>query len=340
MRRKRNRKRGQNCGETRANMSVASTVEIAHDHSIGVGKEINLEHKERNPVQQSKAKSQSTSCCHQHQDCRPKDARVLNPNLQKGPPPILHNGCNDTDSGDHVDCSGAVIHHVRDPTPHDSTAGSGQRLLDKSNQTVDTNNTSSSNKSPHQRLDTNSSTSKNNSDDVSNEPISELTKLVENIDIQNEFVSKDSDLQQELHEASDLSGALMRGGDDDDDEMLEEFGAVGPSSVQLLENEELPSSLSDFVLGYRNDSYPIPPVPPNDDDIDVINIEGSELDINLVPYESELQMPDIMRLITKDLSEPYSIYTYRYFIHNWPQLCFLVSGSNSRLTPDHEFDSL
>ncbi|XP_034084406.1 N-alpha-acetyltransferase 30 [Gymnodraco acuticeps] len=43
-----------------------------------------------------------------------------------------------------------------------------------------------------------------------------------------------------------------------------------------------------------------------------------------VRYESELQMPWIMRLITKDLSEPYSIYTYRYFIHNWPQLCFLA----------------
>ncbi|XP_013384989.1 N-alpha-acetyltransferase 30-like [Lingula anatina] len=49
-------------------------------------------------------------------------------------------------------------------------------------------------------------------------------------------------------------------------------------------------------------------------------IEG----IHYVIYESELQMPDIMRLITKDLSEPYSIYTYRYFIHNWPKLCFLA----------------
>nr|SVE70462.1 EOG090X07BN [Daphnia similis]SVE71086.1 EOG090X07BN [Daphnia similis]SVE71717.1 EOG090X07BN [Daphnia similis]SVE72347.1 EOG090X07BN [Daphnia similis] len=39
---------------------------------------------------------------------------------------------------------------------------------------------------------------------------------------------------------------------------------------------------------------------------------------------SELQMPDIMRLIQKDLSEPYSIYTYRYFIHNWPMLCYLA----------------
>lgn len=51
--------------------------------------------------------------------------------------------------------------------------------------------------------------------------------------------------------------------------------------------------------------------------------------IRYVRYESELQMPWIMRLITKDLSEPYSIYTYRYFIHNWPQLCFLVSTDTS-----------
>lgn len=47
--------------------------------------------------------------------------------------------------------------------------------------------------------------------------------------------------------------------------------------------------------------------------------------IEIVDYENELQMADIMRLITNDLSEPYSIYTYRYFIHNWPKLCLLVS---------------
>ncbi|KPI92562.1 N-alpha-acetyltransferase 30, NatC catalytic subunit [Papilio xuthus] len=48
-------------------------------------------------------------------------------------------------------------------------------------------------------------------------------------------------------------------------------------------------------------------------------------DIDIISYESELQMPEIMRLIQKDLSEPYSIYTYRYFIHNWPKLCFLAT---------------
>lgn len=47
--------------------------------------------------------------------------------------------------------------------------------------------------------------------------------------------------------------------------------------------------------------------------------------IRIVEYENESQMGDIMQLITNVLSEPYSIYTYRYFIHNWPKLCLLVS---------------
>lgn len=47
--------------------------------------------------------------------------------------------------------------------------------------------------------------------------------------------------------------------------------------------------------------------------------------VKYVCYKNEQQMKDIMQLIQKDLSEPYSIYTYRYFIHNWPKLCFLVS---------------
>ena len=53
--------------------------------------------------------------------------------------------------------------------------------------------------------------------------------------------------------------------------------------------------------------------------------ENSVNHVEYIVYENELQMPCIMRLIQKDLSEPYSIYTYRYFIHNWPHLCFMVS---------------
>nr|XP_022901506.1 N-alpha-acetyltransferase 30 [Onthophagus taurus] len=57
-------------------------------------------------------------------------------------------------------------------------------------------------------------------------------------------------------------------------------------------------------------------------DGDKNRVENPE--IQYVQYDSELQMPMIMKIIQKDLSEPYSIYTYRYFIHNWPNLCFLA----------------
>ncbi|UYV64772.1 NAA30 [Cordylochernes scorpioides] len=58
------------------------------------------------------------------------------------------------------------------------------------------------------------------------------------------------------------------------------------------------------------------------------SLELENSSIVYVGYESEKQMADIMRLIQKDLSEPYSIYTYRYFIHNWPHLCFLAMDSS------------
>ena len=30
-----------------------------------------------------------------------------------------------------------------------------------------------------------------------------------------------------------------------------------------------------------------------------------------------------MQLVDNELSEPYHIFTYRFFLHNWPSLCFL-----------------
>jgi len=50
----------------------------------------------------------------------------------------------------------------------------------------------------------------------------------------------------------------------------------------------------------------------------------SDGDIRFVPYKNENDMPGIVELIEKDLSEPYSVFTYRYFINNWPDLCFLT----------------
>lgn len=46
--------------------------------------------------------------------------------------------------------------------------------------------------------------------------------------------------------------------------------------------------------------------------------------IVLEPYDGEHQMADIIDLIENELSEPYIVHTYRYFVNQWPQLCFLA----------------
>jgi len=43
--------------------------------------------------------------------------------------------------------------------------------------------------------------------------------------------------------------------------------------------------------------------------------------VTFVDYRGEEDIPLLMGLVDKDLSEPYSIFTYRYFLHNWPNLC-------------------
>ncbi|BBN10908.1 N-alpha-acetyltransferase 30 [Marchantia polymorpha subsp. ruderalis] len=47
--------------------------------------------------------------------------------------------------------------------------------------------------------------------------------------------------------------------------------------------------------------------------------------ITYTSYRDETQLAPIMALIDKELSEPYSIFTYRYFITLWPHLCFMAS---------------
>ncbi|BET00873.1 FR47-like protein [Nesidiocoris tenuis] len=96
------------------------------------------------------------------------------------------------------------------------------------------------------------------------------------------------------------------------------LGNQGAPPEQLqLENafsKETGLSIKDGLPSSSADASAYNPLP----------VSESEGELQYVSYVSELQMPDIMSLIQKDLSEPYSIYTYRYFIHNWPQLCFLA----------------
>ena len=50
-------------------------------------------------------------------------------------------------------------------------------------------------------------------------------------------------------------------------------------------------------------------------------------ELQYIQYEHALEkryLPSIRALISKDLSEPYSIYVYRYFLYQWGNLCFMV----------------
>jgi hypothetical protein len=50
-------------------------------------------------------------------------------------------------------------------------------------------------------------------------------------------------------------------------------------------------------------------------------------ELRYIQYDSSLEsqyFPSIRALISKDLSEPYSIYVYRYFLYQWGDLCFMV----------------
>lgn len=56
-------------------------------------------------------------------------------------------------------------------------------------------------------------------------------------------------------------------------------------------------------------------------------VEFDASEIEYVSYGGEHHLPLIMNLVDQELSEPYSIFTYRYFVYLWPQLSFLVSIS-------------
>ncbi|KAL3631014.1 N-alpha-acetyltransferase mak3 [Castilleja foliolosa] len=52
--------------------------------------------------------------------------------------------------------------------------------------------------------------------------------------------------------------------------------------------------------------------------------ELGESEIEYESYGGEHHLPLIMNLVDQELSEPYSIFTYRYFVYLWPNLSFLA----------------
>lgn len=61
---------------------------------------------------------------------------------------------------------------------------------------------------------------------------------------------------------------------------------------------------------------------------DIKTSMASAESLRYICYGSEKEspyLPAIRQLISKDLSEPYSIYVYRYFLYQWGELCFMVN---------------
>ncbi|CAI6335149.1 unnamed protein product [Periconia digitata] len=60
----------------------------------------------------------------------------------------------------------------------------------------------------------------------------------------------------------------------------------------------------------------------------------AEDELRYVQYhgsKEETYLPAIRQLISKDLSEPYSIYVYRYFLYQWGDLCYMALDSQNKL---------
>ncbi|ELT99450.1 hypothetical protein CAPTEDRAFT_18748 [Capitella teleta] len=104
-------------------------------------------------------------------------------------------------------------------------------------------------------------------------------------------------------------------------------GAENQSPIPSVSSQSLDSASAMVETSSRasseNDNCENGPTEPA---TEVVNGNNSSESCEEDKLTDKEQMPDIMRLITKDLSEPYSIYTYRYFIHNWPKLCFLAKS--------------
>ncbi|KAH0565319.1 N-alpha-acetyltransferase 30 [Trichoglossum hirsutum] len=56
--------------------------------------------------------------------------------------------------------------------------------------------------------------------------------------------------------------------------------------------------------------------------------------LRYVQYDSckeDIYLEAIRQIISKDLSEPYSIYVYRYFLYQWGDLCFMALDKDDNL---------
>lgn len=61
------------------------------------------------------------------------------------------------------------------------------------------------------------------------------------------------------------------------------------------------------------------------------NMPDSDITYYQLELENQEDFEAIKKLISDDLSEPYSIYVYRFFLNQWPQLCYIAKDPSGQL---------
>jgi peptide alpha-N-acetyltransferase len=67
---------------------------------------------------------------------------------------------------------------------------------------------------------------------------------------------------------------------------------------------------------------------------DLVMSNDAPSDLRYVRYDNSREneyVAAMRQLISKDLSEPYSIYVYRYFLYQWGDLCFLAMDDKDQM---------
>eukprot|EP01063_Lacrimia_lanifica_P041858 TRINITY_DN9854_c0_g1_i1.p1 TRINITY_DN9854_c0_g1~~TRINITY_DN9854_c0_g1_i1.p1 ORF type:complete len:228 (+),score=97.18 TRINITY_DN9854_c0_g1_i1:37-720(+) len=115
-------------------------------------------------------------------------------------------------------------------------------------------------------------------------------------------IDEDALLDQvlESQQAAAADAAVKRPGPDDDDDLglMEDWPPAGLNQFVTIEEE----------MGKK---HPVRQGTPDQY-------------VEYVQYSSIDELQDIMDMMAADLSEPYPVFTYRYFIDNWPDLCWLA----------------
>lgn len=84
------------------------------------------------------------------------------------------------------------------------------------------------------------------------------------------------------------------------------------------------SELADLALENKSASHKEPHTATNELILDPELKSYEACGVVIEPYKGDEHLQEIMAMMAECLSEPYSVYTYRFFVHQCPSLCWMA----------------